>query len=92
MLQYMSGGGAYGNVSIGAAAAVIKAAKSTRRYIYIYNAHASQTLYLGFDSSVTTSNGLPVAAGQSIKLEGYIGVIYGIGSGAATDTRYLEVG
>ena len=80
---------AYGTVSIGAAAAVIKAANGRRESIVVQNVHATQILYLGSDSSVTTANGLKLAAGESIRLQTK-SVIYGIASGAATDTRYFE--
>lgn len=82
---------AYGTVAIGGAAAVIKAAKTTRKSIVVQNVHATQILYVGSDSSVTTSNGLKVAAGASVTLDDYNGPVYGIASGADTDVRYFEV-
>ena len=81
----------YGTVSIGTSAAIIKAAKTIRKSIIIQNVHASQVLYLGTDSSVATTTGLRVAAGESVEFDDYNGVIYGIASGAATDVRYFEV-
>jgi hypothetical protein len=78
------------SVLIGAAASVIKAAKSTRKSIVIQNAHATQILYIG-GAGVTTATGLRVAAGASVTLDDYNGVLYGIASGANTDVRYLEV-
>jgi beta-N-acetylglucosaminidase len=80
---------AYGNVSIGATAALIKGQRGRRESIWIKNNHASQILYLGSDSSVTTSNGYSLAAGQSIELKTK-GNVYGIASGAGTDVRYFE--
>lgn len=79
----------YGTVTIGGTAAVVKAGNSRRKAIVVQNVHASQDLYLGDDSSVTTSNGLKVAAGESI-LVPTTGPIYGIASGAGTDVRYFE--
>lgn len=79
----------YAAVSIGTTAAVVKAAFFRRESILIVNNHASQILYLGSDSSVTTSNGIPVAAGGSVRLRTKSDV-YGIASGASTDVRYFE--
>ena len=85
--------GAYGNVNIGGTAAVIRAARSGRGSILIKNNHATQILYVGKDDQVTTSNGFPVAAdGGTVLLEGYLGDVYGIASGADTDVRWIEVG
>jgi hypothetical protein len=80
----------YAAVSIGGTAALIKGARTTRKALIVQNVHASQSLYIGSDASVTTSNGLHVAAGDSI-LVPFQGTVYGIASGAATDIRYFEV-
>lgn len=82
--------GAYNTVSVGTTAAVIASRRDSRNSIIVQNVHASQVLYVGTDSSVTTSNGLKVAAGESVKIDDYRGVVYGIASGAATDVRFLE--
>lgn len=82
----------YGTVAIGATAGVIKAGLSTRRSILIQNVHATQVLYVGDDSSVATSTGIKVAAGESLEIADYNGPVYGIASGADTDVRYFEVG
>jgi hypothetical protein len=84
-----SGSAAYGNVSIGTAAAVLVAARQARESVLIKNNHASQILYLGGNSSVTSSNGLPLAAGESVRVETRQ-VVYAIASGASTDVRYFE--
>jgi hypothetical protein len=85
----MSSESAYGAVAVDATAEVVKAANSRRESIVVQNVHASQVLYLGSDASVTTSNGLKLLAGESIRLQTK-SAIYGIGSGSATDTRYFE--
>jgi hypothetical protein len=84
-----SGSAAYGNVSIGTSAAVLVAARQARESVLIKNNHASQILYLGGNSSVTSSNGLPLAAGESVRVETRQ-VVYAIASGASTDVRYFE--
>jgi hypothetical protein len=84
----------YGNVSIGASAAVISAAKGRSRVI-VQNNHATQILYLGDDASVTAdataTGGLKIAAGASVTLEGFTGSLYGIASGAATTVAFFEI-
>ena len=84
-------GANYAAVSVGATAVLVVAANSSRESVIVHNAHATQVLYLGDDANVTTANGLPVPAGESKTLANYTGPVYGIGSGAATDTRYFEV-
>lgn len=83
--------GNYNTVTIGAAAALIVAANGKRRSVVIQNVHATQVLYLGDDTSVTTANGLKVVAGASVNFVDFTGPLYGIASGAGTDVRYFEV-
>lgn len=87
----VSNAASYGTVTIGAAAALIKAAVTTRKSILVQNVHASNTLYVGDDSSVTTANGIRLLSGESIEINDYNGAVYGIASGAGTDVRYFEV-
>jgi len=90
----MSGTGGYnanyGTVAVAATATLIASAKMRSRII-VQNNHASQTLHLGDDANVTTANGLKLAAGASVTLEGFSGPVWGIGSGADTTTNYFEV-
>jgi hypothetical protein len=60
-------------------------------YAAIYN-NGSVTVYIGFTSSVTTSNGFPLAAGASMSFEfGYSGdALYGIVASGTADVRVLE--
>lgn len=84
------------NVSVGTSAAEIVATTSDpspRRQVWITNAHASNTLYVGFGSDMTTANGFPLAAGSApvvFVLENNV-TVYGIASGASTDVRVLVV-
>lgn len=84
-----SGSAAYGNASVGTSAVVLVAARQARESVLIKNNHASQILYLGGNSSVTSSNGLPLVAGESVRLETRQ-VVYAIANGASTDVRYFE--
>jgi hypothetical protein len=87
----VTGQASYGTVSIGGTAALLKAANTSRTSIVIQNVHATQLLYIGSDASVTTANGVRVAAvGGTLTLDDYTGPIYAIASGAATDVRYWE--
>lgn len=83
---------AYGTVAVGAAAVLIRAGNPQRRSVVVQNVHATQVLYVGDDSSVTTAAGLRLNASESIRIDDYNGPVYGIASGAATDVRYFEVG
>ena len=86
-------------VSIGAAAATLVEAKAKKtrqrgrpRQVTITNAHASNTPYVGFDSSVTTSSGTPIDPGTyKVLLLDSDDEVYGIASGASTDIRVLVV-
>ncbi len=58
------------------------------RYVTVHNNHGSQVLYLGWGSDVSTSNGLPVPAGEYRTLRvWYDDELWAIASGADTDTR-----
>jgi hypothetical protein len=87
-----SSNGSNSAVSIGTSAAQIVDGTSMRRSVVVQNAHASNVLYVGANSSVTTSNGIKIAAGDSISFNDYVGTLYGIASGASTDVRVFEVG
>lgn len=81
--------GGYGTVAVAATATLIVPDRARRESVIIQNNHATQTLHLGYNSSVTTATGLKLAAGQSVTLETKRQV-YGIGSGADTTTNYIE--
>lgn len=83
--------GAYGTASIGGTATRLVAARARRESTIIQNNHATQTLHIGGDSSVTTSTGMKIAAGGSLTLDGYQGDIWAIGSGAGTTANYFEL-
>ena len=62
-----------------------------RRAIAIFNTSSSETLYIGFDSSVTTSTGWPVPANTSLPMDFNAEIeLYGI-SGSSIDVRIMEV-
>lgn len=78
--------------SIGAAAASLVTSRINRRHLVIRNTHATQSLFIGPDNTVTTANGFLVpAANGVIELFGYTGAVFAIGSGAATTATILEL-
>lgn len=80
----------FGTVSIGTSAVLVVDARSRRDDVIIQNVHASNVLYLGPNSTVATSTGIKLAAGESVSVPSR-GSIYGIASGASTDVRFWEV-
>lgn len=63
-----------------------------RRAMSICNNSASDTIYIGFDVTVNTGTGWPIAPKNTISLDvnGQV-VIYGVSDGASTDVRILEL-
>jgi len=85
----------YNTVTVADTATQILAANARRKGCLIRN-NSSQTVYLGFDSSVTTSNGLPLGANETLmnsgQFEAYRGAIYGIVASSTSDVRYWDFG
>ena len=63
-----------------------------RRAISICNNSATDTCYIGFDLTVETGTGWPIAPKNTISLDinGEV-IIYGVSAGGATDIRILEL-
>lgn len=58
------------------------------REVTIHNAHATQVLYIGSGSDTSTSNGLPIPAGEyKVFLLHWYDELWAIASGASTDAR-----
>lgn len=85
-------GDSYGAVTIGTSAALIKGGRTSRGSLLIQNAHATNVLYIGFDSSVATTTGIRLSPDDSIEISDSGTEIYGIASGASTDVRFQEFG
>jgi hypothetical protein len=83
----------YGAVTVTSSATPIIVPSSGRRNFVVYNAGVVD-LYIGFDSSVTTSTGMTVLPGSTYSSsgdpEGWRGPVYGIVSSGTTDVRYQE--
>lgn len=84
----------YNTVSVtGSATLVVPNSRSRAGWI-ITNTD-SDTIYVGFDSSVTTANGIPIASNQSLMNDGnyrWNGNIYAIVGSGTADVRYMEWG
>jgi|TARA_Y100000310_G_scaffold192960_1_gene192910 quinol-cytochrome oxidoreductase complex cytochrome b subunit len=79
----------YGQVSVANTATVILAANIRRTSILVKN-DGSADIYVGGDSSVTTSNGLIISPGEGVSFPEYYGAIHGIVASGAETASYLE--
>ena len=86
---------AYNTVTVSDTATEIVPANTKRRNVTLSNVDTSVTVYIGPDSSITTSNAIPLYAFQTrddkFISEGYQGPIYGIVASGTVDVRYWEV-
>ncbi|MHA1289125.1 MAG: hypothetical protein ACTSPB_17190 [Candidatus Thorarchaeota archaeon] len=69
----------------------IVATNSSRKGIVIINADASNSVYLGGDASVATSNGLELPAGAYVVYTNYTRVVHAIAENSPVDVRYNEL-
>lgn len=85
---------AYGTVTVGNTATLIRPSNTNRRELRLVNTSAVQALYLGQDSSVTIATGFPLYEYQNMlqsKDNGiWLGEIYGIVSAGNNDLRFWE--
>lgn len=80
------------NVSVDTAAEIVVPRRQSRKSVTIQNWEpATNILYLGHDSSVTTTTGLALGPGESITFDDFKGDVWGIADTAATDVRYFEI-
>jgi hypothetical protein len=83
----------YGTVTVTNSATLIIADNTKRRNLSIVN-HGTTDIFIGPDSSVTSSNGLPLYSGvtrdQDRIPEGWQGPVYGITASGTSDVRYWE--
>ena len=81
------------NETVGLTAAELVSTPSAgRQEVEIYN-NSDDEIYLGFDASVTSANGFPIAACSSytVKLSEDLD-IFAIGAAAGQDVRIMEIG
>ena len=81
--------GTYAQVTVGAAATLIKAANADRTSLAI-QCVAATDLWIGLDNSVTITNGMLLAKGQTWSNDVYLGAVYGIVAAGTTEAAYQE--
>lgn len=84
----IAAGFTHNTVSVGVAATLIVAASGTRQSLILQNLGAAD-VYIG-GSAVTTANGLKLASGASLTIDGTTAAVYGISGTAGQDVRYLQ--
>jgi hypothetical protein len=82
------------NVTVSNTATKIISANNSRHSFIIVNTGAN-TVYIGEDAAVTTSNGVPLLQDASLTEDNggdrlYLGDIYGIVASGTSDVRYWE--
>lgn len=78
------------NVSVGTSATALYSATSTGARVTIYVNSGAGTVYVG-DSGVTTTTGLPVAAGEFFPIDLNAGeVLYGIVASSTSTVRVMS--
>src|SRR5690349_3695066 len=74
---------------------VICRGKSGRESLLVANLSDTVTVYVGGTGSagtgLTTSNGFPIAPGESVSFDDFTGALYGIVASGSADVRYLQV-
>ena len=77
-----------GNDQLGSGIVTVGGTINVPRSVVVHNAHASQVLYVGWGSDVTSSSGFPIAAGGYMEFELlFTDELWAVGSGAGTDAR-----
>ncbi|MHA1827079.1 MAG: hypothetical protein ACTSX6_00375 [Candidatus Heimdallarchaeaceae archaeon] len=79
----------YGAVSVGSSPTIIRSSNSARRSLIIQN-NSTVDVYIGTDSSVTTSNGLKLLPDTSISITDSTTDWYGVVASGTADVRYIE--
>ncbi len=86
---------AFNNVSVGTSATLIVAANTKRRNLSVTNNSSSTDVFIGPDTTITTSNAIPLytfsTRDQDRIPEGWQGPVYGIVASGTADVRYWEV-
>lgn len=84
----------YGTKTVTSSATEILSSNPSRKGCMIANNSSSLTLYIGFDSSVLTTNGFPIPPNSNYYDAGtedaWRGSIYGISPSTDIDIRYHE--
>lgn len=82
----------YNTVSVGTSATLVLESNPARRGMILAN-NSAATVYIGSDSSVTTSTGIPIAANGNLTDSGprdlWKGQVWGICASGTSDVRYM---
>jgi len=76
-------------ITVTGSATLIKSANSSRKKIVLQNLSDS-TIYLGDDSSVTTSNGYPILSGDTFQDMSSTSAYYGIVASGSKVICFIE--
>lgn len=82
--------GSVGSITVDNTADLIAAENDDRNQLDLYN-NGANTVYIGFVSTVLSTNGFPIPAGASFSFNNYNGAVYGITSAGSSDIRVMEV-
>jgi hypothetical protein len=77
------------NKTVGTSAAVLVAASGDRVGLHVYNL-GSVLIYVGKDSSVSSTNGYPIAASTEKVFLDWTDAVYAISGTAGQDVRVIE--
>jgi hypothetical protein len=84
----------YGTKTVTTTATLIVDANTKRRNLTVVNTSLSAIVYIGPDTSITTSNAIPLYQNQTRDqdriAEGWQGPVYGIVASGTADVRYWE--
>jgi len=79
----------YDQVSVGTTATTIISSNTNAKTRKIENI-GSNTVYVGGDTSITTSNSFPIEPGETLDISDFTGVVYGIVAASTEDVSYIE--
>lgn len=79
-----------GQDTLSTSAELVVGANPHRLFAEVKNADNSISMYVGFDSALTTSNGHLLKAGEGFGFEHYTGPIYMIAASGTPTATYIE--
>lgn len=86
-------GGSYGNVSVTTTATQLDGTKQNGRNRILIQNDSVAPMFVGFDNTVTTSNGMRVAGGTTMALEISPSIdVYAIAGAGTRDARVMQMG
>jgi hypothetical protein len=79
----------YNQVSVGNTATSIIPSNTDAKVRKINNL-GTNTIFVGSDSSITTSNAFPIEVGETLDISDYTGEVFGIVAASTEDASYIE--